>query len=272
MISLSSIWATGFRPAIFPALLALLLLSAWPARTAPDVPFPELLDRIGTQAENFWNYLPSVTCTEDVTQVKLGVKGKPMFEQRESYDYLILLQSNGMDISVNESRVEKTHSGSKGIDSLLETNGFSIFTLIFHPLYQSRFQFRPLPDEMLDGRRMLVIAFQQVRDDHPLSVLRRRDQDVPLEWRGTAWIDPESLSVVRIQADLGDSLADSGLLWLKADVTYADVHFAGATAYWLPARAVIEAETKRQHWRNIHAFSDYKRFSIETEVKIGATR
>jgi hypothetical protein len=33
------------------------------------------------------------------------------------------------------------------------------------------------------------------------------------------------------------------------------------------ARAVVEAETKRQHWRNTHLFSDYRRFEVETQVK-----
>jgi hypothetical protein len=32
----------------------------------------------------------------------------------------------------------------------------------------------------------------------------------------------------------------------------------------MPNEASIEVETKRQHWRNTHRFTDYKRFSVDT--------
>jgi len=249
-------------------IIAVALLTALPAKSATDTQLTGLLDHIGQQVEKFWNYFSSVTCTEKVTQAKLGDKGKVLFEQRETFDYLILLQSFGTDISVDESRVEKARSGSKGNASLLDTNGFSIFALVFHPLYQSHYQFRQLLDDSVEGRHLLCIAFQQVTRDHPLSVLRVREREYPLEWRGRAWIDPASFAVVRIEAGLGDSMVDMGLLRLDADVTYSDIHFSGSAEYWLPVRAVVEAETKRQHWRNTHQFADYKRFSVDTDVKI----
>ena len=255
------------------ATLALASISAAAAETVvttrpdADLPLASLMERIGEQTEKFWNNFSSVTCTEEMTQSKIGEKGKVLFEQRESFDYLILLQASGADLAVDESRVEKTHKASKGTVSLLETNGFSIFALMFHPLYQSRYEFRRLPDENEAGRRLLRVAFQQVSQDHPLSVLRLREREYPLEWRGTASVDPDSFAVVRIQAGLGDSMAETGLLRMDADVTYAEAHFNDPARMWLPARAVIEAETKRQHWRNTHAFSAYRRFEVETEIK-----
>jgi hypothetical protein len=232
-----------------------------------DLPLPILMERVGEQAGKFWNYFSSVTCTEETTQSKIGEKGMVLFEQRESFDYLIILQASGADLAVDESRVEKTHKASKGTASLLETNGFSIFTLMFHPLYQSRYEFRRLPDEDGPGRRLLRIGFQQVAQDHPLSVLLLREREYPLAWTGTAWIDPDTFAVVRIQAGLGDSMAETGLLRLDADVTYSEVHFNDPKRVWLPSRAIIEAETRRQHWRNTHMFSNYRRFEVETEVK-----
>ena len=255
------------------AALALLVAGSAHADNPPaeslarDLPLPQLLERVGKQVETFWNQFASVTCTESVTQDKLGEKGKVLFEQRESFDYLLILQASGLDLSVDESRVEKTVKTSKGKASLLDTNGFSIFTLMLHPLYQSRYEFRRLPDETVQGRPLLRIGFQQVSDDRPLSVLLLRERQYALKWTGTAWIDPASFEVVRIQAGLGNSMADMGLLRLDADVSYSDVTFNQSIRYWLPARAVVEAETKRQHWRNTHLFSDYRRFEVETQVK-----
>jgi len=255
------------------ATLALLVAGSAHGDTPPaespakDLPLPQLLEQVGKQVETFWNQFASVTCTESVTQDKIGEKGKVLFEQRESFDYLIILQASGIDLSVDESRVEKTQKTTKGRASLLDTNGFSIFTLMLHPLYQSRYEFRRLPDERVQGRPLLRIGFQQVSDDRPLSVLLLRERQYALKWTGTAWIDPTSFEVVRIQAGLGNSMADMGLLRLDADVSYSDVTFNQSIRYWLPARAVVEAETKRQHWRNTHLFSDYRRFEVETQVK-----
>jgi hypothetical protein len=62
-------------------------------------------------------------------------------------------------------------------------------------------------------------------------------------------------------------MAETGLLRLDADVTYSDVRFNETAHFWLPSKAVIEAETKRQHWRNTHLFSNYRRFEVDTQVK-----
>lgn len=253
---------------LFPLFLLLPMVAGAAETIAPappevDLAMPALLERVGQQVEKFWNYFSSVTCTEEMTQSKIGEKGKVLFEQRESFDYLIILQASGADLAVDESRVEKTHKVSKGKASLLETNGFSILTLIFHPLYQSRYEFHRLTDE----NGLLRIGFRQVAEDHPLSVLLLREREYPLMWRGTAWINPSSFAVVRIEAGLGGSLAETGLLRLDTDVTYSEVRFNGAAPFWLPSRAVIEAETKRQHWRNTHLFSNYRRFEVETQVK-----
>ena len=247
-------------PAGMRLCLALLaLLAAAPSKAATDSTLTAVLDHVGRQVEKFWSNFGSVTCTEAVSQSKLGDKDKVLFVQRDTFDYLISLQSSGQDISVDESRLEKVHTSSRGKASLL-----------FHPLYQSRYQFRQLPDETVQNHRLLRLAFEQVSRDHPLSVLRVREFEYPLQWRGTAWIDPVSWAVVRIQAGLGDSMADIGLLRLDADVTYSDVRFDSSTSYWLPARAVIDAETKRQHWHNTHLFSGYKRFTVDTDVRISA--
>jgi hypothetical protein len=49
-------------------------------------------------------------------------------------------------------------------------------------------------------------------------------------------------------------------------VEYKPVVVSGSsTAEVLPALAVVDVTTPRQHWRNTHAFSNYQRFSAEAE-------
>jgi hypothetical protein len=239
---------------------------------AADLPVTGVLDRVGKQVEAFWNNLPAVTCSETLTQEKLGDKGKVLFQQRTSYDYLVLLQLSGGEISVDESRIEKSRRGSKGKVSLLQTNGFSILALIFHPIYQGRYEFTQLPDQVSSGRRLLRIGFRQLPNERSPSVLMLREREYPLQWRGTAWIDPDSYAVLRIQSALEAPMEDVGLLKLEAEVDYSSVTFSGSPAYWLPVRAVVSAATMRQNWRNTHLFSQYRRFEVETHTRSGAAQ
>ncbi len=246
----------------------LLWLLAASAGAAGPLPLPQLLDRVGRQVQDFWNYYPAVTCTELLEQSKIDAKGKILFDQKTTYDYLVLLQSSGSEVTVDESRVEKGRKSTKGKASYLLTNGFSILALVFHPIYQGSYEFTALPDDTVDGRTLLRVGFRHIPEDSSPSVLRLGGREYPLQWKGTAWIDPSSYAVVRLETGLGGSMADIGLLELHAEVEYSGIQFAGtASTYWLPTRAVIEAATKRQRWRNIHQFKDYRRFNVETEMK-----
>jgi len=249
-------------------LTAFAMLLVMPVKAASPVPLAATLDRVGQQVQNFWNYFPAVTCNETLTQVKLDGKAKTLYEEKSSYDYLVLLQSAGANISVDESRIERDRKSSKGKASLLLTNGFSILLLVFHPLYQSSYEFSELPDDAAEDQRLLRIGFRHAGGGRSPSALRLGDREYPLEWKGTAWIDPSTYAIVRMETSLGSPLEDVGLLQLDANVTYSSIHFDGtASTYWLPTRAVVEAATKRQRWRNTHLFSNYRRFSVETEIK-----
>ncbi len=253
------------------AAIALLAPVAY-AQAATEAPLTRLLDQIGRQVGNFWQYVPGVTCIETLTQEKLGDKGKPLFQEKSTYDYLVLLQASGDEIAVDESRIEKSRKESKGKASLLLTNGFSILALIFHPMYQGRYEFTQLPDDVMEGRHLLRIGFHQLEKERSPSVLVLRGRDYPLPWKGMAWIDPGNFAVIRIACGLDAPMEDIGLLKLEATVNYDPIRFSGTETYWLPARAVIEASTRRQHWRNTHSFNNYRRFDVETEVKTTSAR
>jgi hypothetical protein len=52
-------------------------------------------------------------------------------------------------------------------------------------------------------------------------------------------------------------------------VSYGLVHFPSSSeVYWLPLQASVDVETKYQHWRNMHRFSDYKIFTVKAETTI----
>jgi hypothetical protein len=113
------------------------------------------------------------------------------------------------------------------------------------------------------------IEFRHVPGMRSTSVARLRGHDYPLDLVGTAWVDPGSGVIRKISANLEAPMEDLNLRSLKTEVQYAPQQFpADVTAEWLPVEASIDVETTRQHWRNIHKFADYRRFSVKTETSV----
>ncbi len=248
------------------AVAAVASLFAFPHHADAATPLIEALGRTGRTVEQFWNHFPEVNCLESVLQTKLEKSGKVAFRQETQFDYLVMAETSSEDLAVAESRQLKKQSGKEKNLPLLVTNGFSMMLLVFHPFYQGSFEFSPPIDDSLDGKPALRIDFVHVKGKRSPSVLQLRGRNYPLDWKGTAWIDPGTWNVRRIEADLAEPMDDVGLRLLHCDVQYAPVRFSTTTdTYWLPQTAEIEAETPRQHWRNVHHFSDYRRFS--TDVK-----
>jgi len=218
--------------------------------------------------ENF----SDVRCTEKVLQEKFKINGNDKIDLKEesTYDYLAILNNAGGELSLSESRLPVHEAkADKKNRSMLVSNGFATLFLVFHPIYANSFEFSQLEDEVVDGRRLTKVAFRHIRGMRTPVALALRGREYPLELTGIAWIDPESAAIVRISANIGNSMVDVGLNTLQTDVEFAPYpfHDPGKT-YWFPLRAVVEVETPRQHWRNTHEFTNYKRFTVTTEEQV----
>ncbi len=249
--------------------LILLLLAVAPPGTPVSPSTRDLLALTAKSVQRFWDQFTSVNCTETVIQEKLGDGGKVQYEHDSTYDYLILMDLNGDDLSVEESRLLRKEAGKSSNLPLLLTSGFSALELIFHPYYQGSFEYERLPDEVVDGHRMLKIKYRHIPGLRSTSVVRLRGQDYPLDLTGTAWVDPDSGAICKLTSELEKPMPDLNLRSLTAEVKYAPQRFASdGAAEWLPTEATVEVETARQHWRNIHKFTDYRRFSVKTETSV----
>jgi hypothetical protein len=96
-----------------------------------------------------------------------------------------------------------------------------------------------------------------------------RGREYPLSLSGTARIDPITGIVEHIETDLGSTMEDLGLKGLHSEVDYSAVGFPpDAKTYWLPAQAVVEVNTAKQHWKNVHHFTNYHLFSVSTTESV----
>ena len=269
---LSRLSLAGWKCFLAAAICLLMSSAAW-AADAGNPAVEQLLDRTGNFVVKFLEVFSNVKCTELVSQSKLGKGGKVEYGEDSTYDYLVLTQSPGGELTLVESRLAGKEPRHTRNLPLLVTNGFSTLLLVFHPSYQASFEFTALENEVVDGKSYARVRFRHVRGTRSTAVLLLRGREYPLDLEGLAWFDPQSGAITKISAGLETSMEDVGLRALQCEVEYGPVSFPSIQqTYWLPTSARIDVETPRQHWRNLHRFTAYQRFSTSTESRIGENR
>ncbi len=213
----------------------------------------------------------SVACTESVVETKENPKDKMEERRRQTFDYLVLMDTDDGDLAITESRVEQSGGKKTEAKPLLATTGFATLMLILHPYYQDSFEFSDLGVVEEGGREWRRLGFEFRPGKRSPSVLRAGAREYPLAWKGEARLDESTGQVASIHASLGSQLDEIGLEGLEATVRYgtADGRSAGD---WLPLEAVIDLRTHHQHWRNVHTFSGYKHFDVTTTEKREAAK
>lgn len=250
---------------------ALILLSAVGAR-ADDL--GAVLEKTGREAAAYLDRVSDVRCTEQVTQLKLGDRDRVEYSEQSSYDYFVLLQGGDDDLLLNESRLATGRAAKPAKNvPMLVSNGFATLFLIFHPFYRGSFEFTYDGEDDRSGQRLVRIRFVHRKGMRTPAALAVRGREYPLDLAGTAWIDPASGMIARIEATLQNNMTDVGLRTLRADVEYAPTRLPGWTRdYRFPVTATVDVETLRQHWRNVHRFSNYSRFVVDTHENVSTGR
>lgn len=219
------------------------------------------------QITAYLDKLADFHCTESVTQEKLAPNGHVEATGRAKYDYLIMMSGTGDDFQLNESRIESSSAPSKHTQlPMLVTNGIATVLLVFHPYYRDGFTFEAGDEEMVDGTAAIPVHFSHITGRRTPAALALRGREYPLELEGTAWLGKQSGEVVKVEANLQHDMSDVGLTSLHIHVDYkASNPDKDAGNLTLPALAVVDVTTPRQHWRNTHIFNNYKGFSTEAE-------
>lgn len=238
---------------------------------AGATPLDDLIQRTNDQVAKFVDQFSDVKCTEHVEQQKIRPDGKLELKEVSTFDYLVILTNAGGEISLDESRlpVKQEKKDEKKHVPMLVSNGFATLFLVFHPYYSPGFRFVDLGDDPINEHVFRKVHFEHIPGMRSPAALALRGREYPLELAGLAWIDPKTGVIARIQSTLNEGMEDIGLRSLLAEVEFAPVPFSdGNNPSWYPVEATIEVESPRQHWRNIHRFTDYRKFSVSTDEKV----
>ena len=184
-------------------------------------------------------------CTEQVRQEKLGKDDKVELKEDSTYDYLVILTNTGGELNLSESRIP-VHEAKRDRKntSMLLSNGFATLFLVFHPFYAEAFKFTLAGEEVMAGQTLEKVTFQHVPGMKSPAALALRGREYPLELSGTAWIDPDTGSIAKIEAGIADTLQDVGLKALSSEIDFAPLPFSDSKqVYWFPTQARVEVET-----------------------------
>jgi len=248
-------------------LLCIGMLCACGISGAADLGMDALLQKAGAQVGSFWDDVPSFSCMESVTHEKIGKNGKVEYSQDSLFDYLVITKTEEGDLTVEEVRLpqQKVVNKTKS-PALLSTNGFPTLLLIFHPLHQTNYHFQVEPGNAEDG--LVSVRFEHIPGTRSTSAIMINGRLYPLDFQGTARIDAVTGAIRSMSAGLVAPMKDINIEKFRVEVTYTPQTFpADSSVRWLPSRAMVEIQTALQHWRNIHFYSQYKRFTVQAVEK-----
>ena len=234
----------------------------------PVSPDMAALQKARLSVEKFFEQSTNVVCTETVSQGIVGKNGRVNYNEDSIFDYQLQASTNTGSLKLVESRDTRKAAFRDSSRTLLITNGFTSMLLIMHPEYESSYTFTPAGQESADGVTYVKVDFKAVPGAASPAALQLRDHNYPLPLSGTIWIEPQSGAVAKLVAAVDSSLSDLGLKGMRSEIHYARIQFHDPDeSYWMPISAVIDVETMRQHWRNIHRFTGYKRFRATIRVE-----
>jgi hypothetical protein len=268
---LASFSAGVFAALLFSGNVSAQTVSPAVAQEDPSGPLPPTMDalsRARTLVDRYFEQAANVVCTENVTQAMIGKNGKANYREDSVFDYQMQASTNSGSLKLVESRDTRKVAFRDSARSLLITNGFTSMLLIIHPMYETSYTFEPGGEETVGGVSYVRINFKPVPGASSPAAMQLRGKNYPVPLSGTIWVDSQSGAVAKLIASMDSSLSDLGFKAMRSEIHYATVHFHDPEeAYWMPVSAVIDVETPRQHWRNIHRFASYKRFRATIQVE-----
>jgi hypothetical protein len=240
-----------------------------PAANQDDL--ASILDKAGKVTEDLLDSMPNLVSHEAVTQQKLRTPGSVMDHRRIEFDYMILTHQQNVNVTLDEYRAGPDGSPleTQGLDEgYMLTRGFASEWLHFLPSTRTAARFRYLGQQTNGGLRCYVVAFAQKPGFATITGwVVYQGISVCILYQGTAWIDEASFRIVRLRTDLLAPRPDIGLERQTTELHFGEVRLPQtASALWLPQEVVVTTFMNNQLFRNIHRYSGYRLFKVETKI------
>jgi hypothetical protein len=268
-------WWKCCRAAALFASLAFISVPCFAQATPDEIAAPtgmslDALTLARKYVQEYFDKFSNLACKETVTQIVLNGSGHTLYRENSTFNYQFEATSASGSMKFNETRETRSPAYRDPARTLLVTTGFTSLLLVAHPMFEASYTFEPAGDETIDGVSYTMVHFASVPSASSPASLRLRGKNYPLPMSGTLWIDPRTGAIAKLEAKVDSSLSDLGLASMTTEVHYALHTFHDPVeSVWVAEFAVIDVETPRQHWRNLHKFSGYKRFNVNVQEEMG---
>jgi hypothetical protein len=194
-----------------------------------------------------------------------------MDHRRVQFDYMILTHEKNAHVTLDEYRAGPDGSplAMEGLEEgYMLTQGFASEWLHFLPPARPSARFRYLGQQTDGGLRCYVVAFAQKPGFATITgTVVQAGRSVCLLYQGIAWIDEASFRIVRLRTDLLAPRPDIGLERQTIELHFGEIHLPQTVAaLWLPQEVIVTTDMKDHLFRNIHRYSGYRLFKVETRI------
>jgi hypothetical protein len=232
-----------------------------------------LLPKVGERVQAFFRDFSNTSSKEYVLLQRLDYNGRPELSSNHEFRYLIVYHPGEAGPLLEEYRTDGKNRpvGQDAIRGFLMTSGYACISLNFHPGYHQASRFRYLGRQASDARAH-VIAFAQKIETAGLQIeytdsSSGKSSRLPVQ--GLAWIAPDTYQILRLRIDLLPAGNRSALSQQTTDIRFSEVRFDNVRKQlWLPREVVVTTKIGGRSFRNLHQYSEYKLFAVESDYKI----
>ncbi len=241
-------------------------------KPAPDQQqLPVILQNVGRTVDDFVRNIGDLIAREEVTQEKLNAAGKIKAKERVQDNYLILHHGYQWGASAEYRMDDKGNRlGPIGLEKgYLVTSGNALSCISFSSVAQSQSKFRYLGEEKIESRETYVLGFaQQPGEATFFSTMRGTGgADVDMLTQGILWVDENNFQIIRMRSDLLAPLNEIQLEQLTTEVKFGEVRFEDVpNPLWLPTQVDVYIEIDKQKYRNLHHYTEYRRYRVTTKI------
>ncbi len=231
----------------------------------------QVLHFAGSRVQELVQNVDRFTATEEIVHYNVSPMGLQTSSETRRFNYLVEIHKIGTsDLDVQEYR-----SGSAATQEFpgkIATVGLPSLALVFHPYFQSRYEFQCEGRGSWHGHAAWVVHFQQ-RTDRASDMLTYRvgNRSVAVGLKGRAWINAGNSQILAMESDMMHPAPEIQLARDHQLIEYGPVSFRNKSLQlWLPKSADWYCSISGQRFHRRHSFSRYLLFSVDDKQNIRA--
>jgi VWFA-related protein len=231
-----------------------------------------LLKKLGEGVETFFRDFPNTVSKEAVRLESSGPNHSVGRTVTQNFNYAFFPAKDGRlwkEARLDSKGREIANDEIKGFPFF--TSGYAGLCMFFHPHHQFGSEFRYLGKQGSSPNADLIAFAQKPESGDVLGAYQTATMPapVPLLCQGLAWVNPGDYQILRMRTDLLARRTDIDLTRQTSEIWFSEVRFQSVPqSFWLPREVVVTSESSGWVFRNIHRYSDYRVFTVETQEKV----